>query len=81
MLKINIVYGSLSFISTESERRYSNCSLLRTEDGRKPHGIGYSSLKQKITTDALWGGIYRVYILHRLRKELIWKLRTAQTYF
>jgi hypothetical protein len=40
-------------------RRYSNCSFLSTEDGRKPHGIGYRNLNGKIITNAIRGGLCR----------------------
>jgi hypothetical protein len=64
--KVNIVHENLRSTSTKSERRCTNCRVLRTEDIRRSHGQGYSIYFLKITINALWKRIVGVYILHRL---------------
>jgi hypothetical protein len=51
--EVNIMYRDLSSTSAESERGYSSCNLLPTEDKRRPYGIGYRNLNLKITTNAI----------------------------
>jgi hypothetical protein len=64
--KVSIVHENLRFTSTESKRRYSNCSVLPTEDVIRSHGQGYSINYEKITINALW-------------ERLCWSLYVAST--